>query len=80
MIREFFIAIGFTIIIVFIVTGILVGLEVGIYYLSKGTYEYVDLNNKKGIAENCYIDDGYSNCYKEDGTVIKVKEFRKVEE
>ena len=62
--------------ITLITLGVLILFLCGVYKLTSGTYEYIDLNNKKGIAENCFDNDAYSTCYKKDGTVIKVKEYR----
>lgn len=42
-------------------------------------YKYIDLNGNKGIADVCYHDFGNLICKLEDGTNVKVAEYKEVE-
>lgn len=46
--------------------------------LCKGTYEYKDYDDNYGVAEICYTSYADMYCIEENGTTIKVVEFRKV--
>lgn len=71
--------IGIIILAFIILIGVAFLIVCGVFEITSGVYKYKDLDNNIGYAENCFIDDGYSNCYLKDGTVIKVKEYKKID-
>jgi len=77
----------FTIFIGCFITSILI--FIGMFSPSiKSYYEYIDLDNNKGIAEQCFYKSskglgggqGSPICRLEDGTIKLVKEYKYVEE
>lgn len=68
-----------TIIAIVIVVGLVIVTYTAIYKVTSGTYEYVDLDDNMGHAENCFIRDGQNVCHLKDGTVITVKQFKKID-
>ena len=41
-------------------------------------YEYIDLDNNTGIANECYTALSYPHCYIDNGTVIAVKQHKEI--
>ena len=70
----------FTIILIAIIIGILFIIPFFIEYILKaGKYEYVDINNNRGYAEICYYGNAQLTCRTNDGKIITVLEFKKVD-
>ncbi len=69
----------FFIIVLFLVfLGFLYGCFYFVFLLNSGTYEYVDLDNKKGTAVYCEPNDSLQLCQKKDGTIVSVKKYKRL--
>ena len=80
-----FIAVGtvFLIFIGIVIFACFLALKIFIYVLTYQPdeikiYEYIDLDNKTGRADECYTAFSYPHCYLDDNTTIAVKQYKEI--
>ena len=63
----------------FVLFVFIIGIIWCCYNATSGIYEYTDLDNNVGYAENCMTDKGQLICYLKDGGVVSVKQNKKID-